>query len=85
MQTLILPYSAIAGLHSDWLTSDILAMQRPSSRLIREHKIISQFKRHRIKAVINVQLPGEHPLCGDGIHASGFSYLPEEFMDHGSK
>jgi len=29
-----------------------------------------------------LQEPGEHPLCGDGVHpSSGFSYHPEEFSD----
>ena len=40
---------------------------------------IAQFKDAGITAVFNLQLPGEHPYCGDKIIAeSGFSYLPEE-------
>jgi hypothetical protein len=39
-----------------------------------------------IGAIVNVQEPGEHPLCGDGNHREcGFSYLPEEFMDAGGR
>ena len=31
---------------------------------------------------MNLQEPGEHPFCGDGIHEkSGFSYYPEEFYE----
>lgn len=42
--------------------------------------------RKRINAIINLQQPGEHASCGDGLaKEGGFSYLPEEFMDHGSK
>ena len=35
-----------------------------------------------INAILNLQEPGEHPSCGDGIlPRSGFSYLPEEFYE----
>lgn len=90
---------AIEGLFSNWITDHIIATQRPSSRLIKEHNIIQQFKEYvinkdeilivlskQVNAIINLQLAGEHPECGDGLaKADGFSYLPEEFMDHGSK
>lgn len=36
--------SAIKGLHSNWVTDDVLAMQRPSSRLMREYSILAQFQ-----------------------------------------
>jgi len=39
------PGSAIKGLNSDWITSDILAMQRPSSRIIKEFEITKEFNR----------------------------------------
>jgi len=78
------PNSAIKGLNSDWVTSDILAMQRPSTRIIKEFDIPQVFKEKGINAIFNLQEPGEHPSCGDGIHpASGFSYFPEEFYEHG--
>jgi len=38
------PNSVIKGLDSDWITDNLLAMQRPSSRLIREFDIIKQLK-----------------------------------------
>jgi protein tyrosine phosphatase domain-containing protein 1 len=38
----------------------------------------------KIGAIVNLQLPGEHASCGDGTHPSGFSYLPEEFMNNQS-
>jgi len=38
------PTSAIKGLNCDWITDNILATQRPSSRIIAEYKIIEQFK-----------------------------------------
>mmetsp|Transcript_4798 Transcript_4798/g.10083 ORF Transcript_4798/g.10083 Transcript_4798/m.10083 type:complete len:588 (-) Transcript_4798:255-2018(-) len=74
---------AIPGLHSSWATEDIIACQRPSSRLIKEYELIDSFKKAGIGAVVNLQERGEHPHCGDGIHrSSGFSYFPAEFMDH---
>jgi len=42
--------------------------------------MLIDFERKGINAILNLQEPGEHPHCGDGILAqSGFSYLPEEF------
>jgi len=38
------PNSAITGLNSDWITNNILATQRPSTRIIKEFNIIKQFK-----------------------------------------
>ena len=77
-----LPPGPIDGLHSNWVTGDVLACQRPSSRIIREFDLIDQFRRNRITAIVNLQEPGEHPFCGDGINKeSGFSYRPEEFMN----
>eukprot|EP01015_Nassula_variabilis_P012096 TRINITY_DN19807_c0_g1_i1.p1 TRINITY_DN19807_c0_g1~~TRINITY_DN19807_c0_g1_i1.p1 ORF type:complete len:214 (-),score=30.48 TRINITY_DN19807_c0_g1_i1:38-679(-) len=79
------PQSVIQGLDSDWITDNILAMQRPSSRLVKEFNIPEQFLKHGIKSIFCLQEPGEHPKCGDGIHKSnGLSYLPEEeFFKHG--
>ncbi|KAL9658082.1 hypothetical protein ABK040_012996 [Willaertia magna] len=69
---------AIKGLNSHYVTSNIIASQRPSSRLIREFKIIEQFKEKKVTAILNLQERGEHPFCGDGIiEKSGFSYDPE--------
>ena len=78
------PNNAIRGLHCNWITHDILAMQRPSSRIIREFDLVSEFKKIGMNAVFCLQEPGEHPFCGDGIHgSSGLSYLPEELNSTG--
>lgn len=78
------PENSIEGLYSNWITPHILAMQRPSTRLIKEHNLINVFLGHNIRSVFNLQSYGEHVSCGDGIEASsGFSYLPEQFMDSG--
>jgi protein tyrosine phosphatase domain-containing protein 1 len=75
------PNSVIKGLDSDWITEQILAMQRPSSRLIKEFGILEQFKEHNITAVFNLEEPGEHPYCGDGImESTGFSYDPNDLF-----
>ena len=83
--------NAIDGLYSNWITNHIMAMQRPSTRLIKEYDLINVFLQNNIKAIFNLQLPGEHVSCGDGVEASGFSYIPgfsllfnaEHFMDFG--
>lgn len=37
-------------------------------------------------AVFNLEEPGEHPYCGDGIiPKTGFSYTPEDLMKEGIK
>ncbi|CAD8202869.1 unnamed protein product [Paramecium octaurelia] len=71
--------NAIEGLNSDWITDDILAMQRLSMKLM--PTIIPQFQSHNIGAVINLQLQGEHAQCGPGIIPGvGFSYNPESLQ-----
>lgn len=37
---------ALRGLYSHWVMPDILAMARPSSRLIRENDLLKEFKRY---------------------------------------
>lgn len=73
---------AIHGLNSDWITENVLATQRLSSRIIKEHNIISQFKSYNITSVFNLQIPGEHPYCGDGLQQNfAFTYTPEELYE----
>ncbi|XP_063304442.1 protein tyrosine phosphatase domain-containing protein 1-like [Pelobates fuscus] len=79
-----LEQQAIRGLYSSWITDEILAMSRPSTRLIQEHNITGQFQRFGIHSLVNAQLPWEHPYCGDPLEPqSGFSYRPQDFMDSG--
>ncbi|XP_078241482.1 protein tyrosine phosphatase domain-containing protein 1 isoform X7 [Pogona vitticeps] len=76
---------AIKGLYSSWITDNILAMSRPSTEVIEKYNIIEQFQRCGIKTVINLQRPGEHASCGNPLEQeSGFTYLPEAFMEAGS-
>jgi hypothetical protein len=73
---------AIKGLHSEWVEDLMIGSQRLSNRLIKEYDIITQFKQQNVKAVFNLQEPGEHPYCGDGIIPKvGFSYNPELLMN----
>ena len=45
--------------------------------------MITQFKQKNIVAVFNLEEPGEHPYCGDGIiPKTGFSYTPEFLMNN---
>lgn len=83
--------NAFDGLYSSWfldtyirITNNILAMQRPSTRLNNEYGLVKQFRDADITAVFNLQCFGEHASCGDGINTSGFSYNPLEFMNKNS-
>jgi len=72
---------ALHGLNSHWVTNDIVASQRLSTRIINEFKVLYQFKSLGIVAIFNLQEMGEHPKCGDGVIQSvGMSYDPEEVM-----
>ncbi|KAM4036533.1 protein tyrosine phosphatase domain-containing protein 1-like isoform 2-T2 [Anomaloglossus baeobatrachus] len=75
---------AIRGLYSSWITDEILATSRPSTRLIQDHNITEQFHKYGIRSLINAQHPWEHGYCGDSLDPeSGFSYRPQDFMDSG--
>nr|CAH0105181.1 unnamed protein product [Daphnia galeata] len=72
---------AVDGLYSHWITEDVLAMARPNAQLIQKNDIVGQFIRLGIKTIINLQTAGEHSHCGPPLTSSGFSYLPENFME----
>lgn len=73
-------HNAIVGLYSNWITDNILATARPSSRIMEQYDIIDQFHEHNIGAIINLQQSGEHKDCGDGLINDEFSYTPDDFM-----
>ncbi|XP_039988013.1 protein tyrosine phosphatase domain-containing protein 1 isoform X2 [Xiphias gladius] len=73
----------IRGIFSSWVTDDIIAMARPSNRLIEKYNIIEQFRRLNVRSIINMQFPGEHAHCGPPLDLeSGFTYSPQIFMDN---
>jgi len=76
---------AFRKVHSNWITDEIVAMQRPSDRMIDDSDIalLDQFREHNITAIFNLTENGEHPWCGDKLLANGFSYTPERFMEAG--
>jgi hypothetical protein len=77
------PLGPIEGLHCNWVVPRVLAMQRPSTRSL-ERTVLDGFARTGVEAVFNLQQPGEHASCGDGIDAtSGFSYRPEALFARG--
>lgn len=56
-------------------------MARPSTRQINEFDLVNTLN---VKSIFNLQQQGEHASCGYGNEAaSGFSYLPQQFMDAG--
>ncbi|XP_066445421.1 protein tyrosine phosphatase domain-containing protein 1-like [Eleutherodactylus coqui] len=79
-----LEQQAIRGLYSSWVTDEILATSRPSTRLIETYNLTEQFHKYGIRSLINAQIPWEHGHCGDSLDLqSGFSYKPQDFMDAG--
>jgi hypothetical protein len=79
---------AIAGLHSDYITEEIIASQRPSTVLIERYGLINVFRDIRVGLIVNVQREGEHPYCGPnkGLEeSSGFTYDPHVFISEDIK
>ena len=75
---------AIELMHSHWITDNIVGMQRPNETSLHNGALADMTKK-RFTAVFNLTEPGEHPFCGCGnLAVSGFPYLPETFMSHGS-
>ena len=74
--------NAITGLHSDFITDDIIASQRPSTILINKYNLVKTFKELNIGLILNLQREGEHPDCGPNknLEQSGFSYNPSQFL-----
>ncbi|KNE59062.1 hypothetical protein AMAG_03409 [Allomyces macrogynus ATCC 38327] len=78
------PDNAIDGLYSNWITPEILAMQRPAAPLMREHDLPARFRDKGIGAIMNLQQLREHPTCGFGVlEGIGLAYDPEEWMREG--
>mmetsp|Transcript_33655 Transcript_33655/g.68796 ORF Transcript_33655/g.68796 Transcript_33655/m.68796 type:complete len:329 (-) Transcript_33655:43-1029(-) len=60
-----------------WITNNILAISRPSTRSIQEFALDKQLHEAGVRAIFNTQEPWEHPYCGDGL-ASCTTELPPE-------
>ncbi|CAI5995798.1 unnamed protein product [Closterium sp. NIES-64] len=73
---------AFRGLHSDWVTNELLACARPTDAMI-EEGLADRFAERGIRLIVNLEEAGEHPWCGSGITASGFSYTPDKFIKAG--
>ena len=74
--------NAITGLHSNFITDDVIASQRPCQFLIEYHKLLAAFKALGIGLIVNLQREGEHPYCGPNAYnltSTGFSYNPSVF------
>lgn len=57
----------ITGLHSNLVGENLLATARLSNRKIKEFDILTQLKNLNVGAIFNLEEPGEHPNCGDGL------------------
>ncbi|CAF2127776.1 unnamed protein product [Rotaria magnacalcarata] len=71
---------AINGIYSNWITNNILACSRPTSR---HNDLKKLFHEAGIRAIFNLETPDEHIHCGHGNHSSGYAYDPAEFMSLG--
>jgi protein tyrosine phosphatase domain-containing protein 1 len=47
--------SAIQGLHSNWVGSNVLAMARPWHENVKKHEVVDQFLKEKIGLIINLQ------------------------------
>ncbi|KAK9806168.1 hypothetical protein WJX72_003967 [[Myrmecia] bisecta] len=75
---------AFLGLHSNWVTPEVLAMARPWQENVVRHSLVQRFQEAQIGMILNLQEVGEHAHCGRGVLPnSGFSYDPESFMAAG--
>ena len=76
---------AIYGLNSDKIDDNIYASQRPANSLIEKYNLVSKFKELNIGLIVNLQVPGEHSICGpiDKLDESGFAYSPSLFESEG--
>lgn len=77
-----IPDNTLVGLRSTWVTPFLLAMAQPSNYVIAKYHIVHQLQQYKVVAIINLQVPGEHSLCGYASiqPSSGFTYTPEHFM-----
>lgn len=73
----------IPGLYSSWITNDILACSRPTTKAIEKYNLVESFLDARIRCLINLQELGEHSSCGFGNETlSQLSYIPQTFMNN---
>ena len=80
--------NAIKGLHSNYITPNIIASQRPSQYLITQFGLTQTFKVMNIGLIVNLQREGEHPYCGPNAYnltATGYSYNPAIFTGNDIK
>lgn len=70
--------SAIDGLNCDQIDEYLFASQRLSNKVIKDYDLINKLKELNIGLIVNCEVKGEHPLCGDpyyeGLDPCGFSY-----------
>jgi len=77
---------AVEGVHSSWVGEGrrLIAMARPNGIGKSAEVLMANLKVANVGAVVNLQQVGEHSACGPGVLPhTGFSYDPEQLMDHG--
>ena len=68
----------IDGLNCDQIDDFLFASQRLTNRVIKKYDLINKLKELNVGLIVNCEIKGEHPLCGDpyyeGLDSCGFSY-----------
>ena len=77
----------IEGLNCDQIDEYLFASQRLTNKVIKEFNLVNKFKELNVGLIVNCEMKGEHPLCGDsyydGLDISGFSYSTSLFEKNG--
>ena len=68
----------IEGLNCDKIDDFLFASQRLTNKVINKYNLLNKLKELNVGLIVNTELKGEHPLCGDpyydGLDISGYSY-----------
>ncbi len=72
---------AFTGLNSNRITEFIYGTERLTTKDIREHQLITQFKKVGVCAIFNLQEPHEHPKYNT-LTKTGFCYEFSEFENN---
>jgi hypothetical protein len=56
---------ALDGLHSNFITPQIIATSRPTRKAIEEHSLYKRLRELDVRLIVNLQQPFEHPKCAE--------------------
>ena len=77
----------IEGLNCDKIDDFLFASQRLTNKVINQFDLINKLKELNIGLIVNCEMKGEHPYCGDpyydGLDICGFAYSTELLEKNG--